>query len=134
MSQRCSTGFCCLYFLPCRSCNEWVLEALIWWHRGLTASSPPPAVAAKKPHFNKSISPLVTLKNWRNANEAPLVVGSDIARKKMMHLKKTPTFRPQMCCSKTGRVRAGRSVERDVPAPPVFSCSHADSCSGFKPD
>lgn len=80
MSQRRSTGVCC--FLPCRSCNDWGLEGvnLVAQRTNCIVSSS--RSSRKKAHFNKSISPSVTLKNWRNANEAPLVVGSDISCKK----------------------------------------------------
>lgn len=43
-----------------------IWKALIWWHRGLTASSPLPMVTAKNSHLNKSISPSLTLKDPGN--------------------------------------------------------------------
>lgn len=81
MSQRCSAGVCRLYFLPCRSCNGWDLEGVNLVAQRTNCRGSSSRSSREKAHFNKSISPLVTLKYWRNANEAPLVVGSDISCK-----------------------------------------------------
>lgn len=74
MSQHRSTGVWWMCFFPCLRCNEWNLEGVNLVAQRTNCLISSSLGDSKNTHFNKSISPVLTVKNpgnMKNANEVP---------------------------------------------------------------